>query len=46
MTDALSEYRAGMDGVHHLTDQMEELWSNARDRRPERLLVPSAEADA
>ena len=46
MTDGLAEYRAGMDGVHHLTDQIEELWSNARDRRPERLMVPVAEADS
>ena len=46
MTDTLTEYRSAIDGVHHLTDQIEELWSNARDRRPERLMVPLTEAEA
>lgn len=46
MTEPLAEYRAGMDGVHHLTDQIEELWSNARQRRPERLMVPVSETDS
>lgn len=46
MTDPLAEFRAGLDGVDHLTDQIEELWTNARSRRPERLMVPLAEAEA
>ncbi|MEL7152586.1 MAG: hypothetical protein AAFN51_02050 [Pseudomonadota bacterium] len=45
MTDALSEYRAGIDGVHHLTNQIEELWSSARERRPAQLLTDPTGAD-
>lgn len=45
MTDPLAEYRSGMDGVHHMTNQIEEIWSTARERRPERLMVPVTEAD-
>lgn len=40
LTDELAEYRAGMDSVHHLTDQIEELWGKARERRPAKLMVP------
>ena len=40
MNPALEEYRAGMDGIHHMTDQIEEIWSNARSRRPETLMTP------
>lgn len=40
LTEDLAEYRSGMDGVHHLTDQIEELWQNARKRRPAKLLKP------
>lgn len=29
-----------MDGVHHLTDRIEEVWEGARARRPSRLLKP------
>ena len=43
LTEELSEYRAGMDGVHHLTDQIEELWQKARKRRPEKLMTPISE---
>jgi hypothetical protein len=43
LTDELAEYRAGMDGVHHLTDQIEELWRKARARRPAKLMVPMSE---
>lgn len=46
MSDTLSEYRAGIDGIHHLTDQLEDVWSNARARRPEKLLLPMSEADS
>ncbi|MEO1776741.1 MAG: hypothetical protein AAFS07_17515 [Pseudomonadota bacterium] len=40
LTPELSEYRAGMDGVHHITDDIEGLWQAAAERRPERLLSP------
>lgn len=40
LTEELAEYRAGMDGVHHLTDRIEDLWATARARRPARLLKP------
>ncbi len=40
LTDELAEYRAGMDGVHHLTDQIEEVWEKARERRPAKLMTP------
>lgn len=40
LTAELAEHRAGMDGVHHLTDRIEELWAGARARRPARLLKP------
>ena len=43
LTDELAEYRAGMDGVHHLTDQIEELWQTAHDRRPSKLLTTASE---
>ncbi|MBS9717563.1 hypothetical protein ACFFUT_17960 [Pseudohalocynthiibacter aestuariivivens] len=40
LTDELAEYRAGMDGVHQLTNQIEELWMKASERRPAKLLTP------
>ena len=40
LTDELAEHRAGMDGVHHLTDRIEEVWERAAARRPARLLRP------
>lgn len=40
LTDVLDEYRRGMEGIHHLTDRIEEVWETAHARRPERLLVP------
>ncbi len=43
LTDELAEYRAGMDGVHHLTDKIEELWQTAHDRRPKKLLTTASE---
>ncbi|MGD1925873.1 MAG: hypothetical protein ACFB03_17050 [Paracoccaceae bacterium] len=45
LTDDLKEFRAGMDGIHHLTDRIEEVWANARSRRPARLMVPTSETD-
>ncbi|MGF1552178.1 MAG: hypothetical protein ACFBWO_06720 [Paracoccaceae bacterium] len=42
-TAALADYRAGMDGVHHITDDIPDLWARAASRRPERLLVPVGE---
>lgn len=38
MTPELEEYRAGMDGVRHITSEIEEVWAEARERRPARLL--------
>lgn len=46
LTDELAEYRAGMEGVHHLTPEIEEVMELAKTRRPERLLVPLAETEA
>jgi len=40
LTPELDEYRQGMQGIHHLTPKIEEVWDMARARRPERLLVP------
>lgn len=39
LTDTLSEYRAGMNGVHHITDQIKDLWQKAHERRPAKLLT-------
>lgn len=44
LTDPLCEYRKGMEGVHHITDEIEALWEAAAARRPERLLTPVEEA--
>ncbi|MEL6768440.1 MAG: hypothetical protein AAFP17_14765 [Pseudomonadota bacterium] len=47
LTPALAEYRAGMDQVEAITDQIEEIWDTAGTRRPARLLTPLDEtADA
>jgi len=43
LTNELVEFRAGMDGVHHYTDQIEELWRSAHTRRPNTLMVPLSE---
>jgi len=43
LTPELDEYRQGMQGIHHLTPEIEAVWEAARARRPERLLVPLAE---
>lgn len=40
LTETLDEYRRGMDGIHHITPRIEEVWEDARTRRPDRLLVP------
>ena len=40
LTDELDEYRRGMDSVHHITPEIEEVWQSAAARRPKRLLVP------
>lgn len=42
LTPELDEFRQGMQGVHHLTPDIEALWESARTRRPARLLVPLA----
>ncbi len=39
LTPELAEYRAGMDGVRHITPEIEALWEEALTRRPERLLT-------
>ncbi|MDT8343780.1 MAG: hypothetical protein RQ752_05055 [Thermohalobaculum sp.] len=44
LTPELEEYRLGMQGLHHITDKIEEVWEMARARRPARLLVPIDEA--
>ena len=43
LTPELAEYRAGMQNVHLVTPEIEEVWRLAAARRPERLLVPVAE---
>lgn len=45
LTPELAEYRQGMQGIHHLTPNVEEVWEMARARRPERLLVPLEESE-
>jgi len=46
LTPELDEYRQGMQGIEHLTTEIEDVWARARARRPERLLVPLEEAEA
>lgn len=45
LTPELAEYRRGMQDIHHLTPEIEEVWRRAGARRPARLLVPLAEAE-
>ncbi len=45
LTPELDEYRQGMQGIHHMTPKIEEVWEMAKARRPERLLVPLTEAE-
>jgi len=45
LTPELEEYRLGMQGLHHITDKIEEVWQMARARRPQRLLVPLDEVE-
>ena len=45
LTEELAEYRRQMQNIHHITPEIEEVWRSAAARRPERLLVPLAEAD-
>ena len=46
LTPELAEYRKGMADIHHITPRIEEVWEEAARRRPARLLVPLAEAEA
>ena len=46
LTPELDEYRQGMQGIHHLTSEIEDVWEMAKSRRPERLLVPLSEVEA
>ncbi|GMG81332.1 hypothetical protein LNKW23_05450 [Paralimibaculum aggregatum] len=50
LTPELADYRAGMQGIHHITGDLEAIWAAAGARRPRRLLVPretaAAQADA
>ena len=46
LTPELDEYRRGMVGIHHLTPDIESVMETARSRRPARLMVPLAEAEA
>ncbi|MEM7056902.1 MAG: hypothetical protein AAF557_04890 [Pseudomonadota bacterium] len=46
LTDELDEFRRGMDSIHHLTLEIGDVMDKAKDRRPERLLVPLEEAEA
>lgn len=46
LTPELDEYRQGMQGIHHLTPNIEEVWELAKARRPERLMVPLEEVEA
>jgi len=45
LTPELAEYRAGMEGIHYLTPEIDEVMGMAKSRRPERLLAPLGEAD-
>ena len=45
LTPELDEYRKGMQDIHHVTPDIEEVWERAKARRPERLLVPLEEAE-
>jgi len=45
MTPELEDYRRGMAEAAHFTEDVTEVWEMARARRPERLLVPRAEAE-
>ena len=45
LTPELDEYRQGMQGIHHLTPNVEEVMEMAKARRPARLLVPLDEAE-
>ena len=36
LTPELDEYRRGMDGIHHLTPDIEEIWESCAARRPDR----------
>ncbi|MGF1446494.1 MAG: hypothetical protein ACFBRM_09875 [Pikeienuella sp.] len=38
LTPELAEYRAGMDGVRHITGDIEAVWDGALSRRPRQLL--------
>ena len=40
MTDTLAEYRAGMQAVGEITDDMAGVWADAESRRPATLLEP------
>ncbi|MEL6479152.1 MAG: hypothetical protein AAFR17_17620, partial [Pseudomonadota bacterium] len=40
LTPTLDEWRRGMDGIDHLTLEIEETWEQAKHRRPARLMVP------
>ncbi len=40
LTPDLVEYRAGMEAVGEITDDIEGVWREAESRRPKRLLVP------
>lgn len=46
LTPELDEYRRGMDGIHHLTPDIEGVMEMAASRRPARLMVPLEEAEA
>ena len=44
MTDDLTEFRAGMDGVSQISPEIEEIWARARERRPAQLLHTMGDA--
>lgn len=46
LTSELDEYRQGMQGLHHLTPDVEDVMERAQARRPARLLTPLDEAEA
>lgn len=45
LTADLAEYRQGLDGVEHITPRLDEMWEQARHRRPARLLHPRGAND-
>ncbi|MEM9099111.1 MAG: hypothetical protein AAGC79_11365 [Pseudomonadota bacterium] len=46
LTPELDEWRRGMEGLHHLTPDIEGIWESAKDRRPAKLMTLQETVDA